>query len=202
PLGTYTNTVTTGIVSAMGRTIDVEGGQLNNLIQTDAAINPGNSGGPLLDAEGNVIGINTAVAQNANGIGFAIPIDIARPIMDQAIAGQKLARPWIGIRYQAVTLSLKDAEHLAVDHGAWISAGTSGAGGSQVAVVPNSPADKAGLKEGDIITTIEGITIDAEHPLDAVLTQFAPGKTVSLEVLRNGQTITLQLTLGTRPADL
>ncbi|HEY7523480.1 MAG TPA: trypsin-like peptidase domain-containing protein, partial [Candidatus Limnocylindrales bacterium] len=100
PLGTYSNTVTSGIVSAKGRSIIVDSGQnLDNLIQTDAAINPGNSGGPLLDAAGNVIGINTAVATGSNGIGFAIPINIARPIMQQAVAGRELARPYVGIRY-------------------------------------------------------------------------------------------------------
>ncbi len=94
PLGTYSNSVTSGIVSAKGRSITTDGNQnLNNLIQTDAAINPGNSGGPLLDAAGNVIGINTAIARDSNGIGFAIPIDIARPIMEQAVAGEDLAPP-------------------------------------------------------------------------------------------------------------
>ena len=225
PLGTYTNTVTTGIVSAMGRSIQVEGGQINNLIQTDAAINPGNSGGPLLDAAGNIIGINTAIAQNANGIGFAIPIDIARPIMEQAISGQKLARPWIGIVYQAITPALKSAMNLPVDHGAWInndgttsapgssgsggsgssgsgSSGSGSTGGTQQVIVPNSPAEKAGLQKGDIITSVQGITIDSQHPLDAILTQFAPGTTVTLEVIRDGKTLSLQITLGTRPADL
>ena len=118
PLGTYTNCVTTGIISAFGRTIQVQDGtQINNLIQTDAAINPGNSGGALLDANGDVVGINTAVAQTAEGIGFAIPINIAKPIMQQALAGQKLARPWIGIRYQALTLQIADQEKLPVEHG-------------------------------------------------------------------------------------
>ena len=100
PLGTYSNSVTSGIISGTGRTVVVQSGdQLNNLIQTDAAINPGNSGGPLLDAGSNVIGINTAVAQNSNGIGFAIPIDIARPIMSQALANKPLARPYLGVRF-------------------------------------------------------------------------------------------------------
>jgi S1-C subfamily serine protease len=202
PLGTYTNSVTSGIISALGRSIQVEGGQINNLIQTDTAINPGNSGGPLLDPAGNVIGINTAIASGGEGIGFAIPINIARPIMQQALAGEALARPWIGVRYQAIDLELKEAEKLPVDKGAWIAAGQTANGGSQAAIVPGSPADKAGLREGDIIVSVEGIAIDGTHPLDAVLTQFAPGKTVSLEILRGGEKQTLQLTLGTRPANL
>jgi S1-C subfamily serine protease len=196
PLGTYTNTVTAGIVSALGRSIDVESGRINNLIQTDTAINPGNSGGPLLDASGAVIGINTAVARTAEGIGFAIPINIAKPIMQQALAGAELERPWIGIRYTLVTPQLAEQEHLQTDHGAYVSAGR---GGDQPAVVAGGPADKAGVRENDVIQTIEGITIDSEHPLDDVLTQFAPGKTVTLGILRDGQELTLQLTLGTRP---
>ena len=198
PLGTYTNTVTAGIVSALGRSIDVESGRINNLIQTDTAINPGNSGGPLLDAAGNVIGINTAVARTAEGIGFAIPINIAKPIMQQALAGQALERPWIGIRYVAITLQLKAEENLASDYGAYVSAGR---GGEQPAVIAGGPADKAGVREHDIIQMIEGIKIDGEHPLDDVLTQFAPGRTVTLGILRDGQSISLQLTLGTRPED-
>jgi len=199
PLGTYTNTVTSGIVSAIGRSIQVEGGNLNNLIQTDTAINPGNSGGPLLDGGGNVIGIDTAVATNAQGIGFAIPINIAKPLLQQALAGQQLARPWIGIRYEAITPALVKDRSLKVDHGALVGVGQND---SSAAVVPDSPADKAGLRAGDVVTSLEGITIDTEHPLDAVLTQFAPGRTVTVEVFRNGSTIKLQVTLGTRPANL
>ena len=113
PLGTYSNSVTSGIVSAKGRSITTDNGeQLSNLIQTDAAINPGNSGGPLLDAGGNVIGINTAIAQNSNGIGFAIPIDIARPIMAQAVAGEPLSRPYMGIHFVSITRQLADEQKL------------------------------------------------------------------------------------------
>ena len=121
PLGTYSNSVTSGIVSATGRSITTEGSTkpLNNLIQTDAAINPGNSGGPLLDADGNVIGINTAIASGSNGIGFAIPIDIARPIMAQAVAGQELSRPYIGHQLRdASTARFADENKLATQQGA------------------------------------------------------------------------------------
>ena len=202
PLGTYSNSVTSGIVSAKGRTITVENGQqLSNLIQTDAAINEGNSGGPLLDAVGNVIGINTAIARDSNGIGFAIPINIARPIMQQALAGQKLARPYIGIRYEAIDVQLATADKLPVDKGAIVRRGP-GANGSTDAVVPNSPAAKAGIREGDIIVSVEGQAIDSEHPLDAVLSQFAPGQTVGVTILRDGKQQELSVTLGTRPADL
>ena len=202
PLGTYTNTVTSGILSATGRSIDTDTERINNLLQTDAAINPGNSGGPLLDAGGNVIGINTAIAANANGIGFAIPINIARPIMEQAVAGQTLARPYIGIRYEMLDLQRANELHLAVHEGAYVDGGQTATGQSTEAVVPNGPAAQAGIKQGDIIVSIEGSPIDTEHPLDSVLTQFAPGRTVTLGVLRNGQKMDVRVTLGTRPADL
>ena len=198
PLGTYSNSVTSGIVSATGRTITTDDGQtLNNLIQTDAAINPGNSGGPLLDANASVVGINTAIAADSNGIGFAIPIDIARPIMAQAVAGEKLARPYMGVSYQTITRQLATAEDLPVNEGALI-----GGTPNTPAVQPGTPAADAGLQEGDIIIKVNGRAIDGDHPLDATLSQFSPGDTVAIEILRDGQTLTLSLTLGTRPADL
>jgi len=203
PLGTYSNTVTSGIVSATGRSVTVENGdQLNNLIQTDAAINPGNSGGPLLDAAGDVIGINTAVATDSNGIGFAIPIDIARPIMQQALAGAELARPYIGVRYEPINRQVQEDENLSIDHGALVSDAQEVSGQTLPAVVPDGPADKAGVKKGDIITKVGDLVIDSEHPLDLVLASFAPGQTVDLEVHRGSQTLTITLTLGTRPSDL
>jgi S1-C subfamily serine protease len=199
PLGTYSNSVTSGIVSAKGRTITTDGGhQLNNLIQTDAAINPGNSGGPLLDANGNVVGINTAIAADSNGIGFAIPIDIARPIMDQAVAGQKLARPYMGVRYVGITRQLAKTQKLPVSDGALVGGDANGT----AAVEPGTPAAKAGIKDGDIIVKVNDQAIDTDHPLDATLSHFGPGTTVSIQVLRDGQTVTLPLTLGTRPAGL
>ena len=111
PLGTFSNTVTSGIVSAKGREINASGSSLRNLIQTDAAINPGNSGGPLLDASSAVIGINTAIASDSTGIGFSIPINIAKPLMAQALAGKQLERPYIGIRYEDIDAQLaKDGQ--------------------------------------------------------------------------------------------
>jgi serine protease Do len=203
PLGTYTSTVTTGIVSATGRSIQIDADtRLSNLIQTDAAINPGNSGGPLLDAAGSVIGINTAIERDSNGIGFAIPIDIARPIMQQALAGEQLARPFLGIRYVAVDAKLKADENLSVDHGALIGPSTNADGSSVPAVTPSSPAEAAGLQDGDIVVSIEGQAIDAEHPLDAVLTSFAPGQSVKMTILRGKDQIEVMVTLGTRPEGL
>ena len=199
PLGTYSNSVTSGIVSAKGRTITTDGNtNLNNLIQTDAAINPGNSGGPLLDAAANVVGINTAIAADSNGIGFAIPIDIARPIMEQALAGEQLARPYMGVVYRPLDKQFSDTNNLPVDEGALVQQG-----GSQdsptPAVVSGSPADDAGIREGDIIVKVNDQAIDGDHPLDATLSEYAPGDTVTLELLRGGQSTTVQLTLGTRP---
>jgi S1-C subfamily serine protease len=228
PLGTFTDSVTSGIISAIGRSIPVENGEvLTNLIQTDTAINPGNSGGPLLDPSGNVIGINTAGASDSQGIGFAIPIDIARPLLTEASAGQPLARPWLGIRFETIDPTIKAANNLPVANGAWIptadaasnqgSGGQGGQGGqgqvggqgqsgvptqtgSADAIVPGSPAAQAGLQAGDIITAVDGTSLDATHPLDIVTSQLAPGTTVTLDVLRNGQTIKATVTLGTRPA--
>ena len=131
PLG-YENTVTTGVVSGLGRQITASDAnqtsseRLNNLIQTDAAINPGNSGGPLVNSAGQVIGVNTAVSAQAQGLGFAIPIDVAKPIMQQALDGQPLARPWIGVYYQAVNPGLAESQDLPVEYGALI--GTTGNG--------------------------------------------------------------------------
>ena len=203
PLGTYSNSVTSGIISATGRSITLDNGaRLSNLIQTDAAINPGNSGGPLIDAAGEVIGINTAIASNSNGIGFAIPIDIARPIMQQALAGQKLARPYIGVRFVSIDYQVKQAQKLPVAEGALVGPGQDANGQPLPAVDPSSPAAKAGIKDGDIITAVGGQVIDTSHPLDAVISQFAPGQTVTIDILRGTARISVQVTLGTRPTNL
>ena len=175
--------------------------RLHNLIQTDAAINPGNSGGPLLDASGAVIGINTAVEPGSTGIGFAIPIDIARPIMAQALAGQPLARPYVGIRYLQIDAKLKKEKALTVDAGALIGPSTVN-GETLPGIAPGSPAEAAGLKDGDIIVRIEDQVIDTEHPLDAVLTSYGPGQVVKMTVLRDGTEMTISVTLGTRPDGL
>ena len=237
PLGEFTDSVTSGIISALGRSIDVQDGtSLTNLIQTDTAINPGNSGGPLLDPSGKVIGVNTAIASQSQGIGFAIPINIARPLLTQASAGQPLARPWLGIRFKTIDPTVKRAANLPVDNGAWIpteaalNEGTAGGGQDpnaqgqdpfgqgfdpfnqgqggqatpqqQPSIVAGSPAEAAGLASGDIITAVNGTALDAAHPLDLVLSQLAPGQTATLTVLRNGQTMSISVTLGTRPATL
>lgn len=208
PLGLqYPNSVTSGIVSALGRDISVASNDpsspasvsLHGLIQTDAAINPGNSGGPLVDASGRVVGVTTAEAQVAQGIGFAIPIDIAKPIMQQALAGEKLSRPFIGVTYDPIDPGLQQQYNLPLGQGAWVHKEDAN-GNSIEAVVAGSPGALAGIKTGDIINSVEGQAIDAAHRLEDVLVQYAPGRTVSVEVYRGGTYLTLQVTLGTRPA--
>ena len=199
PLGEFTDSVTSGIISALGRSIPVDTGEvLSNLIQTDTAINPGNSGGPLIDPSGKVIGINTAAAGQAQGIGFAIPIDIARPLMTQASAGQPLARPYLGIHFETIDPAIQKANNLPVANGAWIP--TASAAGSGDVIVAGGPAAQGGLQAGDIITAVNGTSLDASHPLDMVTSQLAPGASVKLDVLRGGQTTQLTVVLGTRPA--
>ena len=193
PLGVYTNSVTAGIISALGRQITTESGRLDGLIQTDAAINPGNSGGALVDSSGAVIGINTAISNEGAGIGFAIPIDIARPIMEQALAGVPLSRPWIGIRYTTLDRRTAAQNNLSVFQGAWLTPGT------EPAVVPGSPAEAAGFADGDIVVKVQGEAIDELHPLQDLLVQYSPGSTIVLDVLRGESMIQLSVTLGTRP---
>jgi S1-C subfamily serine protease len=202
PLGNFENTVTTGVVSGLGRQIragDASGAtseQLNNLIQTDAAINPGNSGGPLINSAGQVIGINTAVNQDAQGIGFAIPISVARPIAELALAGKEIERPWIGVYYKLVDAQVAKDLGLAVDHGVLVDRPASGA----PAVFAGSPADEAGLVEGDIVVAVDGQTVDADHDLSTRILPHVPGDTVTLSVVRDGRTLEIAVTLGTLPA--
>ena len=195
PLGTYPGTVTVGVVSGVDRSITDTTGSLDDLIQTDAAINPGNSGGPLVATNGAVIGIDTAVAGSAQGIGFAIPINVAIPLTQQALAGQKLARPWIGIQYQSLDAGLAARNNLSVTDGAWITSDGSGS-----AVQAGSPAATAGLRENDVITAVDGSKADTNHPLVELLATHQPGSTVTLTVRRGTTDLTVQVTLATRPA--
>lgn len=202
PLGTFTNSVTTGVVSAKGRHIDVTDAcnqrpeTLRNLIQTDAAINPGNSGGALVDSLGELIGINTAIAGDAQGIGFAIPIDLARPIMQQALDGEMLSRPWMGIFFTAITPIIAEQNGLSITYGAIIEVPPRV---PEPPVLPGSPADEAGLQANDIITHVDGRSVDGENQLDEILTQYRPLDEVSLQVLRGDSIVELTLELGVRP---
>ena len=204
PLG-YENTVTTGVISGLGRNIvasdatQTSAEQLNNLIQTDAAINPGNSGGPLVNSAGQVIGVNTAVSTSPEGvgIGFAIPIDFAKPIMEQAVAGEPLVRPWIGVFYLPIDPALAAEEGLPVEYGALLA--TSLGGGDPI--VDGSPAERAGLRAGDVIVAVDGEQISERRDLSTLLLGYRPGDTITLRVLRESSTTQVQVTLGELPAD-
>jgi serine protease Do len=199
-LGEYSNTVTSGIISGTGRPVtagDSSGGStetLTNLFQTDAAINPGNSGGPLLNMNGEVIGINTAVAGNAENIGFAIPINDVNSQIASILKDGKLQIPYMGVRYIMITDQLKQAYNLSSDFGAWIKGSN-----SALAVANGSPADKAGLKEGDIITKVNGEKVDTDNPLASRLGKFKVGDTVDITIVRDGKEQVLKVTLEQSP---
>jgi len=186
-LGEFRNSVSVGVVSGLGRTITAEGGgfveTIEDVIQTDAAINRGNSGGPLLNLKGEVIGINTAMIQEAQSIGFAIPINKAERDIEQVKKIGRIVYPLLGIRYVPVTEKIKEDNNLPVSYGAWI---TQGAGG-EPAVYPDSAAEKAGLQEGDIILEFEGERITAENTLAKMIQKHEPEDEVVLKILREGE---------------
>ncbi|MDR2524517.1 MAG: trypsin-like peptidase domain-containing protein [Candidatus Nomurabacteria bacterium] len=193
-LGQYQNTVTSGIISGKARSITARtnGGQaetLSNLLQTDAAINPGNSGGPLVTFDGKVIGINTAIVENAQGLGFAIPIDEVQGVIDGVLATGKVERAYLGVRYIGLTDALAEQYKLPIKRGAYLG-GISGS-----AIVKDSPADKAGLRTGDIITAVNDAPIDENHTLASLTAKFKPGDQVKLHVQRGDQSldITVQM---------
>ena len=195
-LGQYQTTVTSGIISGKGRPITAgsegtgETESLTDLLQTDAAINPGNSGGPLLNHSGQVIGVNTAVAANAQGIGFAIPINATKGALKQVLAGKGVERSYLGLRYVTLTPDVAKQYNVSVTQGAYII----GAEGSP-GVLPGSPADKAGLREKDIIKKVNNMTVGPQGGVSSLIGEYAPGDTVSLLVLRDGRELTLKATL-------
>ncbi len=203
PLG-YENTVTTGVISGLGRQITASDATqtstetLNNLIQTDAAINPGNSGGPLVNSAGQVIGVNTAVSTSdeGRGIGFAIPIDVATPIMEQALNGEELTRPWIGVYYIAVDPAIAEEENLPVEYGALIGNST-----GQDPIFADSPAERAGLQAGDLIVAVDGRQITRDTDLATLILPYSPGDTITLRILREDTTREVEVTLGELPSD-
>lgn len=195
-LGEFQNTVTVGVVSAKERKIVANGGStsesLEDLIQTDAAINPGNSGGPLVNLKGQVVAINTAVAGGAQNIGFAIPINVAKTAIDSYKATGKIVRPMLGIRVVMITKEIAKANNLAVDYGALIYQGSKI---GEYAVVPGSPADKAGLKEGDIILEINGEKINENNSLTKLIQKNQVGSEIEIKYLRDGKELTTKATL-------
>ncbi len=197
-LGQYQNTVTTGVVSGIGRSITAGGTnsgseQLEGVIQTDAAINPGNSGGPLLDIGGSVIGINTAIDQQGQLVGFAIPANDFKKDLDSFQKFGRIVKPFLGVRYVIVNDTIKQQSNLTVNYGAYI---VSGGTASSPAVVVGSAADKAGLKEGDIILEVNGTQINQEHSLAQLLKDYNPNDVVKMKVLSRGQTKDITVTLG------
>lgn len=197
-LGQFSNTVSTGVISGLARSIDafsannIGSERLIGLIQTDASINPGNSGGPLLDTEGKVIGINVAVAQNAQNIGFAIPINQVKATIDSVRQNGRLVKPFIGVRYLLITPEIAKAQKLGKDTGAWV---TNGDQPNQPAIVSGSPADKAGIKDGDIILEVNGKKITVDNPLATIVSQAKPGDILELKIWRAGKEITVKVTL-------
>lgn len=195
PLG-LDNTVTTGIVSATGRNsmqIGV-GDKRIDFIQTDAAINPGNSGGPLLNSRGEVIGINTAIIRNAQGLGFAIPINAARDVAEQLIANGKVEHPFLGVRMTNITPELK--EQLKTQYNLDLDADR---GVLIVDVFPNSPAAKAGLKQGDIISAIEKQDVSLPKEVQKIVETTKAGDNLNLAIIRQNQIIDLGVEVGVLP---
>jgi serine protease Do len=201
-LGQFQNTVTSGIISGYGR--NVQAGErtnynpgnletLQNLFQTDAAINPGNSGGPLANVNGEIIGINVAVA-DAQNIGFAIPINDVKGLIAGVEKTGKLERPYLGVRYVMLTDDYAYLYNLDVKRGAYIAPGD-----GQPSIIPGSPAEKAGLKEKDIIIAVNGTGINETNSLVSVLGRYAVGNTVDLKVNRDGKEITIKATLEAAP---
>ncbi len=191
-LGRFTNTVTTGVISGLGRSVEAgnpflgSAESLDNLIQTDAAINPGNSGGPLLNSSGQVIGVNVATSADAQNIGFTIPINSVKPIVDEFLTKGTISRPFLGIRYRFIP---KDVAILnQVPQGAYVQA-----------VVVEGPAEKAGVAEGDIITKIKSQAVDSENKVAQIISQTSVGSNLDLLVWRDGKELKLTATVGESP---
>jgi 2-alkenal reductase len=193
PLGTFKNTVTVGVISGTGRTIDTGNGyQMEGLIQTDAAINQGNSGGPLVNLAGEVVGINTLIVRGGNagsavaeGLGFAIPSNKVSIISEQIITNGYFARPYLGVRSQDVNPSIASRYNLPVEWGTYV-----------FTVLPNSPAEKAGVQQDDIITAIGGQEINSETGFANLLYSYGPNDEIEVSVFRNGETVSLNVMLG------
>src|SRR3989338_2235888 len=192
PLGEFQDTVSSGIVSGLSRLITAFSGmsqgssRLKGLIQTDAAINPGNSGGPLVDMEGKVIGINTAMVMGAQNLGFAIPINYAKKDLEEIKMYGRIKRPFLGIKYIILNQTLSKQNKLPVDYGALIIRERLG----EPAVIPGSAAEKAGIQEFDIILEAQGEKIDEKNSLTDVLQKFKIGGEINLKILRKKQEIT------------
>lgn len=182
------NTVTAGIISAKGRIIGA--GQYDDFLQTDAAINPGNSGGPLFNMNGEVMGLNTAIVAQGQGIGFATPINMAKELLPQLKTG-KVIRGWLGIMIQDITPDLAESFGIKETKGVIVSD-----------VVTDSPAEKAGLKRGDIIKSLNGKAMDNANMLSRNVASLAPESTANIEVIRDGKPVQVKVEIGTMPEEM
>lgn len=203
-LGQFQNTVTSGIISGHGRTVQASDSgsganaeNLQDLFQTDAAINEGNSGGPLVNASGEVIGLNTAIAGNAQSIGFAIPINDISGLVKSVLSTGKFQQPYLGVLYIPITNGVAKQYNLSVTNGAYIVPVSQSNG--QASVVKGSPAAKAGLQAKDIITSVDGSAINESHSLTSLLDQHQVGDTVSLKVIRGGKNLNISVKLDAAP---
>jgi serine protease Do len=194
-LGEFHDTISTGVVSGLSRYINASSGlsrhteMLRGLIQTDAAINPGNSGGPLVNIQGKVIGINTAIIMGAQNIGFAIPINYAKKDIKEIKKYGKIKRPFLGVKYIILNKEISQKDKLPVDYGALITRETLG----ESAIIPGGAAEKAGLKEFDIILECHGEKITENNPLSHILQGCQAKKEISLKILRNNKKITIKI---------
>ncbi len=197
-LGRYQNTVSVGIISGLGRTISASGGDfveiLEDVIQTDTAINKGNSGGPLLNSKGEAIGINTAIDLEGQSVGFAIPINPAKRDVEQVRTIGKIVYPFLGVRYALITEDIQQKNDLPVDYGAWVTKGPQG----ESAIFPDSAAEKAGLKEGDIILEFNNEKITAQNSLAKIIMRHSPGEEITLKILSGEIEKEIKIVLGER----
>jgi len=202
-LGQFQNTVTSGIISGYGR--DIQAGDssgsstenLEDLFQTDAAINEGNSGGPLVNLNGQVIGMNTATSSSGENIGFAIPINDVLGLIKQVLKTGKFAQPYIGVRYIPLTPDVSNEYNLNVTNGAFVAPSSNP---SDPSVVPGSPAAQAGLQQNDVITQVNGTDVNQQNSLTSLLDNYSPGDTITLTVLRGDDTLHVSVKLAAEPS--
>lgn len=201
-LAEFQNSVSVGVISGLSRSL-VAGDSMGNsellehVIQTDAAINPGNSGGPLLDLRGNVIGVNVAVVKGSENIGFALPINSVKSIINSVKETGKIVRPYVGVRYVQIDEQMKKENDLSVDYGILVIRGE---GKNEIAVIPGSPADKAGILENDIVLELDGKKLDKDQSFSLLIRDKKVGDSVNLKVLSKGLEKNIKLKLENMPS--